>query len=152
MRVAALRIDLPVILQVTSKVPCNVAMYFEDPQLGQPGEGRATYLYAHAREGMFLPMLDASKVSNGKKMLGMVVEVWTSDDQHYLYEITKVKRHVPYDSGLSEALSATEEELWLQTSEGVGTAPKLQLVAKLLSHGSADPDEANPKAKPVICT
>lgn len=151
-RIAALRIDLPVMLQVTAKVPCDVAMYFEDPLLGQPGEGRATYIYAHARAGMFLPMLDASKVSNGKKMLGMVVEVWTSDNQHYLYEITKVRRHVPYDTGLSAALSATEEELWLQTSEGVGTAPKLQLIAKPLSHGSADHDEAHPKAKPLICT
>lgn len=150
-RIAALRIDLPIILQVTAKVPCDVALYFEDPLLGQPGEGRATYIYAHAQAGMFLPLLDASKVSNGKKMLGMVVEVWTSDDQHYLYEITKVRRHVPYDTGLSDALSATEEELWLQTSEGVGTAPKLQVIAMPLSHGSADHDEANPKAKPVTC-
>lgn len=151
-RIAALRIDLPVILQVTKKVPCDVAMYFDDPRLGQPGQGRATYLYAHAREGMFLPLLDASKVNNGKKMLGMVVEVWTSDDQRFLYVITKVKRHVPYDKGLAAPLAATAEELWLQTSEGVGLAPKLQLVGKLLSQGSAARVDARPKAKPVICT
>jgi hypothetical protein len=151
-RIAAMRIDLPVIRQETKKVPCDVAMYFDDPLLGQPGQGRATYLYAHARDGMFLPMLDASKVKNGKKMLGMVVEVWTSDDQHFLYEITKVKRHVAYDKGLVAPMSATEEELWLQTSEGVGLAPKLQLVARLLSQGSAEHAAAHPKAKPVICT
>ena len=150
-RIAALQVDLPVIEQTTNKVPCNVALYFEDPFLGQPGQGRATYLYAHAQKGMFLPILDASKVNNGKKMLGMVVEVWTNDDQHFLYEVTKVKRHVPFDTGLSDALRATSEELWLQTSEGVGTAPKLQLLAKPLSHGSADHDEANPTAKPVAC-
>jgi hypothetical protein len=127
-------------------------MYFDDPNLGQPGEGRATYLYAHARKDMFLPLLDASKVKNGKKLLGMIVEVWTSDDQHFLYELTKVKRHVAYDKGLEDPLSATEEELWLQTSEGVGTAPKLQVVGRLLSQGSAEQKAAHPKAKPVICT
>lgn len=151
-RIAALRIDLPVILQATKKVPCDVAMYFENPALGQPGEGRATYIYAHARKAMFLPLLDASKVQNGKKMLGMVVEVWTSDDQHFLYEITQVKRHVAYDKGLVAPMAATEEELWLQTSEGVGTAPKLQVVAKLLSQGTADPTDAHPVAQPLICT
>jgi hypothetical protein len=151
-RIAALRIDLPVILQETRKVPCDVAMYFDDPNLGQPGEGRATYLYAHARKDMFLPLLDASEVKNGKKLLGMIVEVWTSDDQHFLYELTKVKRHVAYDKGLEDPLSATEEELWLQTSEGVGTAPKLQVVGRLLSQGSAEHAAAHPKAKPVICT
>ena len=36
---------------------------------------------------------DASKIANGKKMLGMVVEVYTSDDQRFLYEITEVRRH-----------------------------------------------------------
>ncbi len=152
-RIAALEIDLPVILQKTRKVPCNVAMYTDDPAIGQPGEGRATYLYAHAREGMFLPLLDASKVKSGEKLLGMVVEVWTSDDQRFLYEITEVRRHVPPGAtGFIDPMAATKEELWLQTSEGVGEAPKLQLVAKPLSQDSADHDEANPKAKPIICT
>ena len=62
-------------------------------QLGQPGQGRATYLYAHARDGMFLPILTASLVGNGRKMIGMVVEVWTSDDKLFLYEIVEVRRH-----------------------------------------------------------
>ena len=34
----------------------------------------------------------ASRIKNGKKMLGMVVEVWTSDDQRFLYEIVEVRR------------------------------------------------------------
>ena len=35
---------------------------------------------------MFLPILNASLVANGKKMKGMLVEVWTSDNQRFLYE------------------------------------------------------------------
>ena len=45
-------------------------MYFEDPNLGQPGQGRATYLYAHARKDMFLPLLDASKVRTARSCSG----------------------------------------------------------------------------------
>ena len=92
-RIAALDIDLPVVPpgDANDYPLCDVAMWIG--ALGQPGQGRATYLYAHAREGMFLPLLEQSKIKNGKKMLGMIVEVWTSDDQRFLYEITEVRRH-----------------------------------------------------------
>ncbi len=52
-RIAALDIDLPVVApgKDTDYPLCDVAMWFDAPQLGQPGEGRATYLYAHARDG-----------------------------------------------------------------------------------------------------
>ena len=151
-RVAALKIDLPIIKQPDPSFPaCNVAMYLDDSRLGQPGEGRATYLYAHARTGMFLPILTASKVSNGKKMLGMVVEVWTSDDQRFLYVITQVKRHVPFDKAVGPAIGATTEQVWLQTSEGVGTQPKVQVVAEFLSQEPAPHADAHPAAKPVNC-
>ena len=52
-----------------------------------------TYLYAHARDGMFLPLLLQSRIDNGSAMLGMLVQVYTSDDQLFLYEITRVLRH-----------------------------------------------------------
>jgi hypothetical protein len=126
-------------------------MYLADDRLGQPGQGRAIYLYAHARTGMFLPILTASKVSNGKKMVGMVVEVWTSDDQRFLYVVTKVKRHVPFDEAVGPAITATTEQLWLQTSEGRGTQPKLQLIAEPLSQEPASHAAANPTPKPVNC-
>ena len=115
-RVAALRIDLPVVAPPPppNDYPlCDVAMYIE--QLGQPGEGRATYLYAHAREGMFLPILTASLTQNGKRMLGMIVEVYTNDDKLFLYEITEVRRH---QLDLEDAAAADTEQVWLQTSEG----------------------------------
>ncbi|MBI3748349.1 MAG: hypothetical protein HY262_05840 [Chloroflexi bacterium] len=149
-RIAALKIDLPIVAPPPgdNAYPyCNVAMYLTT--LGQPGQGRATYLYAHARTGMFLPLLDASLVQNGKSMLGMVVEVWTSDNQRFLYEITEVRRH---QTDLADAANATTEQLWLQTSEGPkGTVPKLQVVAEPLSQEAADPADAHPVAKPLVC-
>jgi hypothetical protein len=148
--IQALGIDLPVIRppSTTAYPLCDVAMFIQEP-LGQPGFGKATYLYAHARDGMFLPILTASKINNGAKMLGMVVEVYTSDDQLYLYEITEVRRH---QLDLDDAIAATTEQLWLQTSEGPkGTRPKTQVVAQFLSFGTADHDAAHPVAKPRVC-
>jgi hypothetical protein len=149
-RIAALKIDLPIVAPPPgpNAYPlCDVAMYLAG--LGQPGEGRATYLFAHARTGMFLPLLEASLVQNGKSMIGMVVEVWTSDNQRFLYDITEVRRH---QTDLNDASSATTEQLWLQTSEGPkGTPGKLQVIAEPLSQEAADPAEAHPVARPLVC-
>jgi hypothetical protein len=150
-RIAALKVDLPVIAPTNGYPACNVAMYFDDARLGQPGEGKAVYLYAHARTGMFLPLLTASKVANGNRMKGMIVEVWTNDDQRFLYVITQVLRHVPFDKPFVKPFAAKSEQLWLQTSEGVGTQPKLQVVAEPLSQEAASHEEANPVPKPVNC-
>jgi len=142
-RIAALDIDLPIVKGTDAYPLCDVAQYLTT--LAQPGQGRATYLYAHAREGMFLPVLRTS----GKKQLGMVVEVWTSDDRRFLYEITEVRRD---QRDLDDAVDATTEELWLQTSEGPkGTPGKTQVLAMPLSVASADPADAHPKPKPVVC-
>jgi hypothetical protein len=150
-RIAALKIDLPIIRADGGYPACNVAMWYNDRRLGQPGEGKATYLFAHARTGMFLPLLNASKQQNGKKMLGMVVELWTNDDQRFLYVITDVRRHVPTTSAFNAPFNATTEQLWLQTSEGVGPMPKLQIVAEPLSQETVPHAEANPVPKPVNC-
>lgn len=144
-----LGIDLPVIDQPDAyDYPlCDVAMYLRD--LGQPGFGGATYLYAHARTGMFLPILTASKIENGARMLGLTVEVYTSDDQRFVYQITEVRRHQLY---LDDAVAATTEQVWLQTSEGPkGTRPKTQVVAQFVSSGPADHEAAHPVAKPRVC-
>ena len=148
--VPSLGIDLPVITppgDETTYPPCDVAMFIQE--LGQPGQGRATYLYAHAREGMFLPMLDESRRDDGAGMLGALVEVYTSDDRLFLYEIAEVR---PSQLTLDDALAATTEELWLQTSEGPrGTRPKLQVLATFLSSGPAAHEAAHPVARPTIC-
>jgi hypothetical protein len=152
-RIAALNIDLPVIKPAgpTQHPFCDVAMYYQDARLGQPGQGRATYLYAHAQAGMFLPLLTASKISNGRKMIGMVIEVWTSDDQRFLYVITRVIRHVPVVSAFDAPFAVTTEQLWLQTSEGIGPQPKLQIVAEPLSQEAAPHADAHPVPHPRVC-
>ncbi len=146
--IPALKIDLPVVPGPNAYPLCNVAMYITE--LGQPGEGRATYLYAHARDGMFGPIYELATVHhNAKKMLGMIVQVYTSDDRLYLYEITDYRLH---QLSLDAAQAATSEQLWLQTSEGPkGTPGKTQVIATLLSVGDADPADAHPKPKPVVC-
>jgi hypothetical protein len=151
--VPALGIDLPVIREGTGSTfpPCNVALYFQ--ALHQPGEAGATYIYAHARTGMFLPILTASQVNGGARMLGMLVQVYTSDDRLYLYEVVEVRRHVfTFDAAMAE----TSETLWLQTSEGPKlpagqVGPKVQLIAQPLSSGPADHAAAHPQAAPVAC-
>jgi hypothetical protein len=142
----ALRIDLAVVKPPSDPdhFPyCNVAEYI--PQLSRPGYPGTTYLYAHARKGMFLPLLESAD----RTMLGMLVQVYTNDDQVFLYEVTRVLRH---QSSLEIAFEASDERLMLQTSEGPrGTIGKTILVAKPLSVGPADPALANPTARPVIC-
>ncbi len=151
--VPALGIDLPVVAPPAGFPYCGVAMYFVDPHLHQPGEPGATYLYAHARTGMFLPILTASQVNGGARMIGMLVQVYTSDDRLYLYEVVEVRLHV---LTLDAAQAETRETLWLQTSEGPKlpagqVGPKVQLVAKPLSSGPADHAEAHPAPAPVTC-
>src|SRR5688572_7070311 len=142
-RIAALDIDMPVIEGPAGYPPCDVAMYIKE--LYQPGQDRAIYLFAHARPGMFEPLLK----TRAPEQRGSVVEVWTSDDQLFLYEIVEVRRG---QTDLEDAIAADSEQLWLQTSEGPsGTPGKTQVIAKPLSSGPADPADAHPKAKPRAC-
>jgi hypothetical protein len=147
-----LNIDLPVMHQTANygTYPlCDVAMYHDHPGFSQPGSGRATYIYAHARAGMFGPLLVASRVNDGRSMLGMTVAVYTSDDWLFLYTIKEVRRHA---LSLDDALATTTERLWLQTSEGpTGTIPKLQVVADFLSAERTTPKAAHPPAVPRLC-
>ena len=146
-----LGIDLPIMLQTADYglYPlCDVALY--QPQLGQPGQGRATYIYAHARTGMFLPLLRRSEEpDDGASMIGMTVEIYTSDNWLFLYTIKEVRRHT---LNLDDAINTRTERLWLQTSEGpAGHVPKLQVVADFLSAEPTDPKAAHPDAHPRIC-
>jgi len=153
--VPALKIDLPVIAGNDGYPYCDVAMYIDNlgpplKDLGRPGRAGATYLFAHARDGMFGPIYHlAIEKGQPRKMLGMIVQVYTSDDKLYLYEVTSVLVH---QLNLDDAIGASTSELWLQTSEGPhGTPGKTQLRAFLLSVGDADPKDAHPKPKPVAC-
>jgi hypothetical protein len=150
--VPALRIDLPVVKPAggaDAYPQCNVAMYIQ--QLHQPGQGGATYLYAHARDGMFGPIYELAMVKKRPNtMKGMLVEVYTNDDLLFSYQIVDVRLH---QLNLNDAQNATEEEMWLQTSEGPkGTPGKTQLKAIPIGLPlPADHAAANPVAKPVNC-
>lgn len=147
--VPALRIDLAVVPAPSGYPYCNVAMYF-GPPMAQPGEGKATYIFAHARDGMFGPIYNLAILQGTpRKMLGMIVQVYTSDNKLYLYEVNRVLLH---QLNLDAPAAATTEQLWLQTSEGPkGTPGKTQLVATPLSVGNADPADAHPKPQIVHC-
>jgi hypothetical protein len=149
--IPALRIDLPVVRPPSdpNHFPyCGVAEFL--PELSQPGYPGTTYLFAHARDGMFLPLLRTADA----KMVGMLVQVYTSDNQLFLYEMTRVLRH---QDNLDAAFGATAEQLILQTSEGPRagvpghTGLVMMVVARPLSSGPADPKAANPVAKPLVC-
>jgi hypothetical protein len=151
--VDALGIDLPVIRPKgsSSTYPaCNVAMYIQE--LGQPGSGRATYIYAHARDGMFGPIYERAilkRQGGPKSMLDMAVEVYTSDDLLFLYQVSAVRLH---QLTLDAAFKATTEQLYLQTSEGPkGTPGKTMLVADFVAVVGADHKAAHPTAHPVNC-
>ncbi len=149
----ALDIDLPVIKPRggPAEYPqCGVAMYIQE--LFQPGSGKATYIYAHARDGMFGPMYERAILKrNGgpSSMRGMSVKVYTSDDQLFTYIVTEVRLH---QTKLDDAINAPSEQLWLQTSEGPkGTPGKTQLLAVPVGVEAADHKAAHPVARPVNC-
>jgi hypothetical protein len=79
----------------------------------------------------------------------MLVEVYTSDDQLFLYEVTSVLRH---QTTLDAAYRTNDEQLILQTSEGPrGTVEKTMVVARPIGSSPADPSLARPEARPDVC-
>ena len=149
--VAALGIDLRVVKSPPANVYpyCNVAMYLGSP-MGQPGEKRATYLFAHARDGMFGPIYILTMVRRTpNKMIGMLVEVYTSDSMVHTYKIVKV---LPHQLTLSKPARVRSDQLWLQTSEGPhGTPGKTQVVANPVSVAPADYAASHPTTRAVRC-
>jgi hypothetical protein len=149
--VRELGIDLPIVApagEASARFPsCNVAEFL--PTMSRPGRPGTTFIYAHAREGMFLPILAASSVSDGRAMLGMRVQVFTSDDRRFTYEIVEVLRHIV---SLDAAYRATAEQLILQTSEGPhGTLGKTMVIARPIDEHAASSADANPEARPTPC-
>lgn len=155
--VPALGIDLPVVasdLDVPGNPPrfplCDVAQYLTS--FGQPGEGRTTYVYAHARDGMFLPLLEGSLHQDGAQMIGVLVQVYTDAPASYVYQIFEVKRHA-IDLSLAKDVEPGEERLVLQTSEGpTGTVPKLQVAARLLESRASSESADDPPPRPRVCS
>jgi hypothetical protein len=129
--------------------PCDVALYHTS--FGQPGQGRTTYLYAHAREGMFLSLLTAAEHDDGASLIGARVDVYTSDDRLHVFTITLFKRHSTGFALVDDAPPGAEQ-LILQTSEGPpGTKPKLQVLALPVRVEDATDKASRPRAHPRGC-
>ncbi len=155
-RIPALSIDLPIVASPAHEVfpLCNTAEYLTVGQAyAYPGAPQATYVYAHARVYMFWQLLAQSRINNGAGMIGMWVEVYTADDQLHIYEITRVIRHVPPNTAFADqALAATTDQLWMQTSEGhLDSSTKLQVVAMPVGVLSATYADSHPKPTGKIC-
>ncbi len=153
--IADMKIDLPVVTTQTTFPLCNVAQFLILPQdkLGLPGQvGASAYIYAHARTGMFLPLLTASQTANGDNMIGFPVQVYTNDDLVYTYVISTVKRHSE-DFTIASSVAPGDQQLVLQTSEGPSpTLPKLQVAATFVGVAPADHAAAHPTPHPLVCS
>jgi len=112
--ITSLGIDLPIIAAAPAETfPfCNVAEYI--PSWGLPGGKGITYLYAHARAGMFGPLL-VSVLDNGPaSLIGLSVLVYTANKTQYRYKIDAVFPHV---LNWDHADAAPAGDIILQTSE-----------------------------------
>ena len=147
--IAKLGIDLAIVKAPKGYPYCNVAMYFGKP-FGQPGGTKASYIFAHARDGMFGPIYKLVMFRRTPNvMVGMLVDVYTNDDQLHTYRITRV---LPHQLSLARPAAATTDQLWLQTSEGPhGTPGKTQILAMPVSTTPATHADAHPKAHIVVC-
>jgi len=145
--VAGLGIDLPVV-PGGSSVLCDVAMYMK--VASQPQEPGVTFIYAHARTGMFLPLLAASRVNNGASLVGRTVYVYTSDNHRLRYRITQVRRG---QTSIQRMFEVRGRQLWLQTSEGPSSS-STKLVVVALPAGdpvAVSAAEARPTPRPGAC-
>jgi hypothetical protein len=141
-----LSINLPVVRAPTGYPYCNVAMYLGT--LNQPTEPGVTFIMAHARKGMFLPLLTQWQLNKGANLIGKMVNVYTSNSKVSSYRITSVQTMLSIQS----AVSVTAEQLWLQTSTGPhGTAAKLVVKAKRISTQPTTYSASHPPAHIVYC-
>jgi hypothetical protein len=145
--VAGLGIDLPVVRGPSGYPPCRVALYHA--QVAQPREPGITFIYAHARTGMFLPLLTRWRIDRGKSLIGKTVKVWTSDSYVSSYRIYLVRVTTDAMAGVT---SLSNERLWLQTSTGPNTTyPKLIVQAVRYQTVKTTYSASHPTAHPISC-
>ena len=141
-------IDLPIVRAPNSYPYCHVAMYMS--ALNQPTEPAkgATFIFAHARTGMFLPLLTQWRKNKGVNLIGKMVYVWTSNNMVHTYRITSIKQ----TSDVQAAVSEAADRLWLQTSTGPNyTYPKLLVKAQRISSAPSSAAGAHPTPHIVKC-
>jgi LPXTG-site transpeptidase (sortase) family protein len=124
-RVPRLGIDLPIAEGVIERdidqqlTPEGYAFHL--PGTGIPGEGTNTYLYAHARIGMFLSLWNAQ--------VGDDVTITAPDGSVRRYVVSEVRPRVP-PTDVSVAQPTPDERLTLQTSTGPNpTDPRFVVIA-----------------------
>jgi hypothetical protein len=145
--VSGLSINLPVVSGPSGYPLCRVAMY--SASLAQPREPGVTFIFAHARTGMFLPLLTRWRINRGASLIGRTVWVWTSDSYVSYYRITRVRVTT---NAMAGAYSLTSERLWLQTSTGPNTTyPKLIVEASRYRTVKTTYAASHPTARPVRC-
>ena len=124
-KIARLGIDLPIVEgdlerdAVRQETPENVALHL--PGTAIPGDGSNTYIYAHARRGMFLNLWSARE--------GDEVVVMTPSGRELRYVVSEVHPRVdPTD--ISWVARTAGERLTLQTSTGPNPGdPRFVVVA-----------------------
>lgn len=124
-RIPRLRIDLPIaegiIQRDVDQQQTPEGYAFHLPGSALPGERGNTYLYSHARAGMFLTLWDARA--------GDEVLIVTPDGRTLRYVVSEVRPRVaPTD--VSVAQPTPDERLTLQTSTGPDPAdPRFVVIA-----------------------
>ncbi len=112
-KIARLAIDLPIAEgdierdTVQQQTPDNFAFHF--PGTAIPGNGGNSYIYAHARRGMFLTLWSARE--------GDEVVIATPDGRELRYVVSEVHPRVEH-TDVSWAAPTATERLTLQTSTG----------------------------------
>ena len=105
---------------VQQQTPENYAFHL--PGTGIPGAGINSYIYAHARRGMFLSLWDAR--------VGDVVWISTPDGRALRYAIAEVHPRVP-PNDVSWVAPSVPERLTLQTSTGPNAGdPRFVVIAR----------------------
>lgn len=105
---------------VQQRTPEDYAFHL--PGTGIPGTGLNTYLYAHARRGMFLTLWNAA--------VGDEVVISTPDGRALRYIVAEVHPRVPPDA-VSWTEPTAPERLTLQTSTGPNPSdPRFVVVAR----------------------
>jgi hypothetical protein len=106
---------------VQQQTPENYAFHL--PGTAIPGTGANSYIYAHARRGMFLSLWDAR--------IGDVVWISTPDGRALRYIVTEVHPRVPAGD-VSWTAPSPPDRLTLQTSTGPDPGdPRFVVIAQL---------------------
>ena len=153
-RVPSLGIDLPIIWDgrkvrgaSSGAVPCDVALTWSPFDL--PGAPGTSWVLAHAQAGMFLPLLETLNSDGKQALLGRTVELQLRDGRVFTYRTYRVNPRATNVNIGFKGRRDGEHRLVLQTSTGVGSAPKLLVAARLVDVGTTD--EPRPKPNPRAC-